>query len=402
MGRPGTAGHRRPGDAVSIEWIVDHRRFTEISRPWDDLAEAEATPFARHAWFDAWWRAFGERSRLRVCAAWQGGDLRAVFPLCGRQGVLQAMANVHTPEFRPLARDQRALEQVSEAVVEAAGRGLQVPALRVDSPALSTLLAVSRRKGRFVATEPQHTSPVVDTSGDFSIYRRETKPRWGSPLERFRRKAQRESGGRFFLLEQPVDLDAELERGFRVEASGWKGQRGTAVLSSQRTTLFYRSLARAFHETGEVRVSGVVLDDRLAAFDLSLLYGGRLYLIKTGYDESYRRLAPGLMLRLSIIERCFELDLEAHELLGNTDAWKLKFSTGERRHYGFYCYPRTADGLLRTAYRRGIRPALKEVQAKLPSEGLIGREAARTRSSRQTGDPRVPRFGRSVRTRTDD
>ena len=53
------------------------------------------------------------------------------------------------------------------------------------------------------------------------------------------------------------------------------------------------------------------------ALDLSLLHNDRLWLLKTGFDESYRRLVPGLVLRLSIIERSFELGLSGHELLGD-------------------------------------------------------------------------------------
>jgi hypothetical protein len=53
-----------------------------------------------------------------------------------------------------------------------------------------------------------------------------------------------------------------------------------------------------------------------AAFDFCLLHCGRLYLLKTGFDERFRRLAPGLVMRLSIIERCFESGLDVHELLG--------------------------------------------------------------------------------------
>ena len=77
-----------------------------------------------------------------------------------------------------------------------------------------------------------------------------------------------------------------------------------------------------------------MLDGHWAAFDLCLLYGDRLYLLKTGYDERFRRLAPGLVMRLSIVERCFELGIDAHELLGDEAEWKRKFATGERAPRG--------------------------------------------------------------------
>ena len=84
--------------------------------------------------------------------------------------------------------------------------------------------------------------------------------------------------------------------------------------------------------------------DRLVAFDYCLLYGGRLWLLKTGFDEEHRRLAPGLVMRLGIIERCIELGLERHELLGTDEEWKLKFSTDERRVSKLCAYPRGVRG----------------------------------------------------------
>ena len=97
----------------------------------------------------------------------------------------------------------------------------------------------------------------------------------------------------------------------------------------------------------------------MVAFDLSLLHEGRLYLLKTAYDEGFGRLAPGLVLRLSVIERCFELGLEAHELLGGADEYKLKFSTTDRRHVGLRAYRRLPAPVVRYGYRRSLRPGLR-------------------------------------------
>ena len=102
-----------------------------------------------------------------------------------------------------------------------------------------------------------------------------------------------------------------------------------------------------------------MLDGHWAAFDLCLLYDDRLYLLKTGYDERFRRLAPGLVMRLSTIERCFELGLEAHELLGDDTEWKRKFATAERRHVGFHAYERGLAGSVSYTYRATARPLLK-------------------------------------------
>jgi CelD/BcsL family acetyltransferase involved in cellulose biosynthesis len=212
-------------------------------------------------------------------------------------------------------------------------------------------------------TSAHSVSPVVDTDGPFAEWRAWSKHRWGAPLERFRRKMRRDHDGQIAAVEAPEDLGAVLDAGFAVEASGWKGAAGTAILSSPATTAFYRRVAEAFHARDALRVSTITLDGRLAAFDLCLLVDGRLYLLKTGFDESFRKLAPGLVLRLSVIERCFELGLRAHELLGDQAEWKAKFATSERPHVQWTGYGRNGRGVRSYAVRRGQRAIVQTVRA---------------------------------------
>jgi hypothetical protein len=212
-------------------------------------------------------------------------------------------------------------------------------------------------------SEPIHVSPTVDTSGDFDAWRAGSKPRWGAPIERFRRKMSRDHDATLTIVEPPSgDLDVQLDRGFAVEGSGWKAANGTAILSRPDTAQFYREIAHAFARRGELRLSGIELDGELAAFDLTLLHGNRLYLLKTGFDERFRKLAPGLVMRLSIVERCFELGIVEHDLLGDDSEWKRKFATGERAHVAFRAFGRGPAGRGRYVYRAHGRPLLKQAR----------------------------------------
>ena len=177
-------------------------------------------------------------------------------------------------------------------------------------------------------------------------------------------------------MEPRADLDAELASGFAVEASGWKGENGTAIVSDERTLTFYREIARSFTErdpAAPVARRASTASGRRSICACS--YGERLYLLKTGYDERFRRLAPGLVMRLSIVERCFELGLQAHELLGDESEWKRKFATEERSHVGFHAYQRGLRGSLSYRYRATARPLLKRAYASRLARRLRPRRA---------------------------
>lgn len=342
----------------TLEVVRSVDRCAQLAEAWEALAAHESTPFTAHAWFAAWWGAFGAGLQLRVLALWDAQELVAVYPLCARGRNWSAIANVHSPLFAPLARDRRALAQISDAAVRLASGRLGIESLPRDSPETKALEdAAARRRARTIAT-PLHTSPIVETDGELAAWRSATRHRWGAPLERFRRKMAREHDAEFRLVAVPGDLDAELRRGFAVEASGWKGDAGTAILSAPETERFYRQVARAAQARDELRLSWIALDGELVAFDLTLLRGGRLYLLKTGFDERHRRLAPGLVLRLSVIERCFELGLAAHELLGDDTEWKLKFATTARAHVTLDVFAPRPAALARYAWRGKLRPQL--------------------------------------------
>ena len=148
-------GRRRPrheagGDAVrprciesSGSTIRDASR--EFEEQWDWLAARQASPFGHHAWFWAWWNAFGTGGRLSVCAVWRGKRLVAALPLWRRGGVLRAMANVHTPVFEVPACDHQAREAAFAAAMEAAPGVLELEALASKDSVLSTLARDSRQ-----------------------------------------------------------------------------------------------------------------------------------------------------------------------------------------------------------------------------------------------------------------
>jgi CelD/BcsL family acetyltransferase involved in cellulose biosynthesis len=344
----------------TIEWITDLERFRSIAEPWDGLTRYDSTPFALHAWLSAWWYAFSTNRSLQICVLWRGTELGGVFPLCATRGRWEAMANGETPLFRPVARDLDALQRLTEAVIEAAPSQLVVRALPVDDPAFTALEHVSSSRGRWTAVEPVHTSRIADVAGGPAEYWRHINPdRWAA-VKRRRRRLEREHPATFQCVEPPRDLERQLQRLLEIEASGWKGRNGTAILCSPEMERFYRTVARSFHAAGSLRISELMLGDRPIAFELQLLHAGRLFALKRGYDEAYRGLGPGMVLQIAVIDHCFELGLEAYELLGEDEPYKRRFATSAREHRVLRAYRRGPVTGVRYVYRRAARPILKQ------------------------------------------
>jgi CelD/BcsL family acetyltransferase involved in cellulose biosynthesis len=339
----------------------------------------------RHAWFEAWWNAFGQGGELRICVAWRGKELGAVLPLHARtRHRLEAMANWQvTPVFTPLTRDGRALETVAAAAL-AESSVLEMWGVPAHSDTLAGFGAAAARAKRILSIDQGEIQPITNTRGAFDDYRQTMKHGWRE-IERRRRKLLREHDASFKLIDTGGDWDQELDRGLTLEVKGWKGDRRTAVLSSDLTERFYRSIVRDLHERGEFAPSSLWVDGRMVAFDLALVHDSRYYLLKTAYDEELREHGPGLSLRLSVIERCFELGLDAHEFLGLDMPWKRLFSTDEREHRVLRAYARRPLPLLQLSVRRGAPAAARSAYHRLRAwpdarARRRSREAARRRA----------------------
>lgn len=350
------------GQAERIEWITDQARWQELAEPWRLLAGSDPRPFAGPDWFGPWWSAFGRGARLRACAAWRGTELAGVLPLHLRGGRLAAMANYHTPTFCWPARDRAARAALLAAAAATRAASVELHALARADPPAEEAIAVLAAAGRVLLAEPVHASPVVDTRGDRDAYMSERASRMRK-LRRLRRKLEREHEASFVLDADPLDLEADLGRGFAVEASGWKSGRGTAIASAPETEAFYRALARAHHARGELRLGWLHVDGRAVAFSLCLQRARRLYLLKTGYDRAARRDAPGLLLNLDLVERCFAGGLDAFELLGAQEEWKQVLATGTREHVRLHAYRRRPLPLARYVARRHALPRLRRMRA---------------------------------------
>lgn len=126
----------------------------------------------------------------------------------------------------------------------------------------------------------------------------------------------------------PVPAAARFEECLRLEAAGWKGREGTAMLSVPAKAAFYRALVPRLAAAGCLRLNLLLLNQRLLAFACNTLQDGVEAGIKTGYDESpaWRRLSPGNILKLLVLTRAHAEGLVEYDLLGGEDAYKADWT----------------------------------------------------------------------------
>jgi CelD/BcsL family acetyltransferase involved in cellulose biosynthesis len=326
--------------------VERHASVSTLNREWEELAErTNAAPWSHPGWIAAWWKAFG-RGSMEIYAVRCQGTLVGVLPLAVRRTAITTPTNWHTPGFAPVAENDEAREQLADILFSRTRGRLELRFLPVDDPMLAACRVAARRRGYSTRERPLLRSPFVPIVGDWATFEAGLSRHFRSELRRRERRLA-ELGSVEFALETGADaLDILLAEGFRIEASAWKGVRGSAISSRPETEGFYRDVARWSAERGTLRLAFLRVDGRALAFEFCLRQGGVHYNLKGGYDGDYQRFAPSKLLHRHMLECAFMDRLSSYEFLGDNNSWKLEWTSYVREMKAFQAFGNTPPGLI--------------------------------------------------------
>jgi CelD/BcsL family acetyltransferase involved in cellulose biosynthesis len=325
-----------------------HASVEAVAEEWRRLADdAKAAPFLQPGWFVAWWAAFGAGRPEIVALRRPGGPLLALIPLRRRLGRVLSSTNWHSPQYGMLAADPQAAAALAASLFERRPFELSLGFVDGTAPELHLYRSAAAAAGYRVLERTMQRSPFVVTTGSWEAFARERLSRnRRSQLGRARRRLEREGRVELELADGRERLEEVLEEAFRVEASGWKGASGTAITSRPDTHRFYRDVARWAAGEGWLRVAFLRLDGRATAMMYLLETNRTLYYLKGGYDPSFERFSPGVVLLGSVIEHAFASDIDRVELLGGDERYKLDFTSEVHERMRFQAFACSAPGLL--------------------------------------------------------
>lgn len=328
---------------------------------WDDLADrAGAEPWLRPGWIRAWRAAFGSGDEVTVDVR-RDGRLAGFAVLERRSASLVSPANWHTPSWAFLAEDAEAERELAERAL--AHRPQRLTVLFVRPERAGALRAAAEAHGYRLHARVLERSPYVDLARGVDAFEAGLGRKLRSELRRRRRRLEELGAVELDVAGGGERLDELLSEGFAVEASSWKGERGTAIASDPATEAFYREVGRWAADRGLLRLAFLRVGGRAVAFDLAIEDGRAHYLLKTGYDPELRRCSPGMLLREEQIRRAFDAGLESYEFLGDAAPWKLEWTSDVRTLLRVDAFAPSLGGRAqRVAYAYG-RPLAKRALA---------------------------------------
>lgn len=102
------------------------------------------------------------------------------------------------------------------------------------------------------------------------------------------------------------DLDHWIDTFLEIEASGWKGNAGSALSCDAGTERIFRQALAGAAPRGRLERLSLCLDNKPIAMLASFLTPPGAYSFKTAFDENYARFSPGVLLQrenLAMLDR---------------------------------------------------------------------------------------------------
>lgn len=355
-----------------VEVLPGQHDLLAVADQWNRLAEASGSPFYTAEWLNAWWNAFGSGAFTCLTLRNDDGLLQAV-ACCERRGNrLTATANANTEDWDVLAADDQARRTLWRALAELGAGRLHLRGLRHPA-GLDIAHDVLGRAGYSIAESIHNRSPYLQLPGTFDQLLGSVSPKLRKQLRYYRRALEREGHLRFRTTVGGEWLERDLTAFFRLEGSSWKARAGTAILSDRRTERLYRDFVHAAACAGWLRLGLLELNGEPIAGDLGCAFAGGSFLIKTGFDERYGRLSPGLVLRGEALRTSIEEGSRFYDFMGGPEAYKLRWTAELRPRVTIRAYRGVWRPLV--VYHTRIRPVLKAAVVQMRTSRKQGRRS---------------------------
>ncbi len=383
-------GQQIPGQQFSVRVQRGGQELVEqIAHDWrllcDEFGDEEV--FYRPEWAQAYLQAFEPKADVTIISAWAGARLRGVLPLVRRRTSMSGLpvvtltlpANVHSLRASlticPGQEGEAALKALWQAATTLPGWDVIDVANAVNGSALDRLVALAQKDG--CPTARKRTSqtlylPIAASAASALDKAAQppwlagTRPKFRSHLRRAKR--QLEEQGTLALKHYSAADPVALEKFYALEASGWKGEEGTAIKCDPRTRQFYDAIAQAAARDGYLSLDFLELNGKPIAGHFGFNLRGRYFLAKAGYDEAFRRHGPGQLLVNEILNQTPERGLHEFDFVGPATWDESRWASARRTNYRVFIFRKNWYGELLYELRISVRDLVRRMLGQVEDE----------------------------------
>jgi CelD/BcsL family acetyltransferase involved in cellulose biosynthesis len=248
----------------------------------------------------------------------------------------QPYGTLCTPLLDRDMADDAAARLIAQAR-EAGAHALILRDVSLDGAVMTAFTAVLRQAGIRPLVLHSRLRACLDATREADELLHEALD--GKKLKELRRQRHRlaEHGAvRFDVARTGEEVARALETFLGLEASGWKGKRGTALIQNQGDAAFVRHATPALAQTGQCEIVTLRAGDTPVAAAIVLRHGTRAFYFKLGIDERFAKFSPGVQLTLDLTRHlCADPAIASADSTADADhpminpIWRGRFAIGD-------------------------------------------------------------------------
>lgn len=233
----------------------------------------------------------------------------------------------------PLEAAKRLLQQACEAGAHA----LVLTDVALDGAAMASLEQVLKRDGLTPTILSSYLRASLDATPDGETLLREALgAKKLKELRRQRHRLEEHGPVAFDVARSPDEIAPALETFLQLEASGWKGKRGTALVQHAGDATFIRRAVPALAESGQCEIVTLRAGMIPVAAGIVPRHQDRAFFFKLGIDERFARYSPGVQLTLDLTRHlCADPAIASADSTASADhpminpIWRRRFAIGD-------------------------------------------------------------------------
>jgi len=312
-------GTTRPHAAAAVPQRNRLTPLTEIpADEWRALAEHAIEPNGYYlpAWELAVNASANGRTAVTALSAWKEARQERPSHLIGLLPVVSLWRDLRIPLpalvsaspygtlCTPLIDRNSAGEAIKGLIDQARAAGAHALILRdvsLNGAAMKAFSEVLRQDGMRPQILQSHHRACLDARRDADDVLQDALG--AKKLKELRRQRNRlgEYGAvRFDVARTPEAVAAATEIFLILEASGWKAERGTALLQDEGDACFIRRATRELAATGQCEIVTLYAGETPVAAAIVLRHQDRAFYFKLGIDERFAKFSPGVQLTLEL------------------------------------------------------------------------------------------------------
>lgn len=366
---------------MKIKLIKTHKELIKIKGSWNDMVRKSQfdTPFYSWAWYEMWWKHFGDVYELYIIIAENiSGQLLSIAPLMKFQTKLRGIKvtelsfidNGIGPRNSILHRNDASGYQSITTIVEYLATHnhewdyIKLDKIDKNSSFLNDYEKCMEKFNLKVIKMTSGQSPYLKIDTDFETYLLNTfKRKQRYNIKREAKKLSGKDGYKLICFTKPHEMKKAVDLSFQISKASWKGDIGTDMTSSEPRKAFYVELTNHLAQLGQIQIWILIIEDNPVALEYQLVNGKNIYLLISDFDESYKKLSPGTSLLYNILEKCYEDKLYEFDFCGGAYGYKLKWANGARELISYQIFSNKINSNLIYISKNKVLPILRRIKS---------------------------------------